>query len=142
MVAIPDLSKCAGLPVTADHILAVGWLEHSTTYSQGPTPAPVYYRLRSFTAQPWQPFISSGYHECELCQFAGEQRASANLFIPFQGKIYVAPELITHYINAHFYQPPAEFCQAVIECPEMDSIDYKRLLIECGGRVLWQPTST
>ncbi len=81
-----------------------------------------------------------GLHECDLCQFAGE-RGKANVFIPYRGKIYICPELITHYINAHHYQPPAIFCEAVLACPPMDSMAYKRLLIECGGKVLWQTDS-
>ena len=138
MGAIPDLSPCNDLPVTADHILAVGWLGDSATYPRGSTPERVYQRLRSFAKNPWQPFVFCGSHECGLCQFVGEQQGTANIYIPFDGKIYVAPELITHYINAHFYQPPPVFCEAVMECPAMDSMDYKRLLVACNGRVLWQ----
>ena len=63
---------------------------------------------------------------------------AANLYIPHNGKIYVCPELITHYINAHHYEPPQEFCEAVLACPLMDSMEYKRLLIVCGGGVLWK----
>lgn len=138
MSAYRDLSPWGELPVIADNILAVGWLDNSVTYPRGPTPESVYRRLQSFAQKPWQPFIACGYYECGLCQFAGEQRGTNNLYIPFNGKIYVAPELITHYINAHFYQPPTVFCEAVIECPAMDSMDYKRLLIACHGHVLFQ----
>ncbi len=35
--------------------------------------------------------------------------------------VYVAPELIVHYIEAHGYRPPDEFIQAVLRCPPQDS---------------------
>jgi len=127
--------------VFADHILAVGWLEIACEFPTGTTSREVFIRLTELARNPWQPFVSIGYHECGLCQFSGEKSGTANLFIPFQGKIYVCPELITHYINAHYYSPPREFCEAVLACPPMDSMEYKRLLIACNGRVLWQTPS-
>ncbi len=47
-----------------------------------------------------------------------------NLFIPGEGCVYVAPSLIAHYIRSHRYAPPAEFVEAVLECPEMHSEEY------------------
>lgn len=138
MTAICDLAPCSDLPVFADHILAVGWLGKSSTFTRGPTAESVYQRLVSLAKSPWQPFVACGYHECELCQFSGEKSGTANIYIPFKGRIFVAPELVTHYINAHYYQPPAEFCEAVLLCPSMDSMDYKHQLIACNGRVLWK----
>lgn len=136
-----DLSPLTCLPVGADHILAVGWLGKDWAYPVGPTPPDVYQRLKEFAKAPWQPFVAMGVHECELCQFEGESMGSANLFVPYEQQIYVCPAMITHYINAHHYQPPAVFCDAVRHCPPMQSMEYKRLLIRCKGRVLWQEKS-
>lgn len=141
MTALRDLAVCDCLPAVAHNILAVGWLGDSADFPTGPTPQGVFDRLRAFGKSPWQPFVACGSHRCEVCQFDGEQSGSANLYIPFESNIYVAPELITHYINAHFYQPPPVFCEAVMACPAMDSMDYKRLLIACNGRILWQSPS-
>lgn len=137
MATFRDLSPFEYLPVRADHILAVGWLDGSS-YATGPTPESVYQRLQSFAADPWQPFVAGGSHECELCQFVGERRGSANLYIPYDGRIFVAPALITHYINAHYYQPPQIFQDAVMACPAMDSMEYKRQLIACNAHILWR----
>ena len=41
-----------------------------------------------------------------------------NLFVPGEGLIYVAPSMIAHYIDAHAYDPPAVFWEAVMKCPE------------------------
>lgn len=138
MAGLVDLSPCPCLPVFAEHVLGVGWLERSIDFPTGPTPRDVFTRLTEFVRNPWQPFVSAGYHPCDLCQFDAEKSGTVNLYIPFQGKIYVCPDLIIHYINAHHYLPPIEFCDAVIACPAMDSMEYKRLLIACNGRVLWQ----
>jgi hypothetical protein len=138
MTALRDLTPCIYLPVSASHILAVGWLGETIDFPTGTTPPEVFSRLQTFAKAPWQPFVACGSHECELCQFEGERFGAANLFIPFQGKIYVCPELITHYINAHYYQPPSEFCDAVIACPSMESMEYKQSLLACNGQVLWR----
>lgn len=138
MAGLSDLTPCTYLPAVADHILAVGWLERPFDFPTGPTPPEVFNRLAEFARNPWQPFVSAGYYQCSLCQFGGEKSGTANLFIPHLGKIYVCPELISHYINAHYYSPPVEFCEAVMACPPMDSMEYKRLLIACNGKVLWQ----
>jgi len=47
-----------------------------------------------------------------------------NLFVPGAGHVYVAPELILHYIDEHQYQPPRNFCDAVLACPPMGSTEY------------------
>ena len=138
MTAIPDLTPCRYFPAAAEHILAVGWLDASSTFSIGSTPANVFNRLKELARDPWQPFVFLGIHSCGLCQFEGEKSGTANLFIPHQGKIYICPELITHYINAHSYKPPDEFCDAVMACPDMRSMEYKRLLIACKGEILWK----
>jgi hypothetical protein len=138
VAGLRDFTPCAYLPVLADHILAIGWLDREFEYPTGWTSPEVFNRLLDFCRNPWQPFISCGLHKCNLCQHDGEKSGTANLFIPFDGRIFVCPELITHYINAHFYSPPDKFCEAVLECPAMDSMEYKRLMIACNGQMLWQ----
>jgi hypothetical protein len=136
-----DLMPCVSLPVFGEHILGIGWLDKLGRFPTGPTSSEVFVRLLEFIRNPWQPFVAMGIHECEICQFHGEASGSANLYIPFDGKIYVCPELITHYINAHLYLPPSIFCDAVLACPPMNSMEYKRLLIAYNGQVLWKPSS-
>jgi hypothetical protein len=50
--------------------------------------------------------------------------------------IFVAPELILHYIDAHAYQPPMEFSQAVLACPPVPSTAYLEGVSANGGGVL------
>ena len=60
------------------------------------------------------------------------ERGFRNLWIPGKDVIYVAPELIVHYIEAHAYRPPDEFCKAVCRCPDMTSAKYSRALESAG----------
>src|SRR5262249_59163292 len=72
-----------------------------------------------------------GWHSCEFCGDNDGNRLY-NLFIPGQGVTYVAPQGIVHYISAHDYCPPREFCDAVLSCPDMGSASYFERLSSCG----------
>jgi hypothetical protein len=56
------------------------------------------------------------------------EMGAANLWVPGEGCVYVAPSLIAHYIRVHRYVPPREFVDAVMRCPEMGSEEYRRAL--------------
>ena len=91
-------------------------------------------------ADPWQPLVYSGVHGCTLCRVAPEQHGKANLYVPGDGgMLYVYPELIAHYANAHGYRPPDEFCRAVLACPPMRPMPYLRAVLACGGKRLMSP---
>jgi len=134
MSDIPDLEPCTYLS-DDPAIIAVGWLDADAAYPAGEMPPELYRKLLELCVRPWQPFAAAGYHTCNLCQFDGP-RFTNNLFIPYQSRIYAAPEAITHYIAAHRYLPPAVFLAAVDACPPMQSMDYKRALLANGGRTL------
>jgi hypothetical protein len=126
---IDDLSPYGGSP----RIVAVGWLERGHEYATGEVPKPVYEKLEALLIDPWQPAAAAGAHPCDLCAFVAEKSGTKNLFVPSDGRVYVAPELIVHYVNAHRYRPPDEFCKAVIACPPMGSSEYRRALLSSGG---------
>ena len=69
-----------------------------------------------------------------LCLYAGEAHGKKNLFIPGDGIVFVCPELVTHYMNAHGYAPSAEFCLAALACPPMRSMEYLRSLLSARSR--------
>jgi hypothetical protein len=64
-----------------------------------------------------------GVHTCELC---GSFKAGGNLGVPGDGVLYVAPEMIAHYVSAHGYLPPDEFVQAVSVSPLPGTEEYER----------------
>jgi hypothetical protein len=128
-VWIDDLSPYGDSP----RILAVGWLERGHEYPEGEVSAEVYATLENLLVAPWQPSAAAGAHQCDLCVFTAEKSGTKNVLIPGEGRVYVAPELILHYMNAHRYQPPVEFCRAVTTCPPRGSPEYRRALLSSGG---------
>jgi len=137
MAWYPDLSACDYFGEdAASSLTAVGWLERGRKFAKGNTDAQVYERLAELLQDPFQPMLLMGCQECDLCQFPGKHLGANNLFVPSDGTIYVCPELILHYIDAHWYTPPEEFCQAVLSCPPTRSMEYKRLLLKNGAGVL------
>lgn len=133
-----DLTPCTYFATDAD-LVAVGWLERGKSYSTGAGDRRVYDALAEMRKNPWQPFACAGSHACDLCIFEAGARGSTNLFIPAVGTIYVCPEMITHYMNAHGYVPQEVFCRALLACPPMRSMQYLRAIKEQGGARLLGP---
>ena len=108
-----DLDRCTYFaPECDDALVAVGWLGTWARLSSGSVDPQFFERLESLANRPWRPFLYLGGQECGLCQHRGPF-FTANLFIPYGGRTFAAPEGITHYISAHWYQPPHEFVLAV-----------------------------
>ena len=138
MTAIKDLAPYYYLPSECTALLAIGWLEQESEFTRGNVPAEFFQKLSELCVNPWQPFVSFGVHKCRLCQFEPPAFGS-NVFVPYQGHIYVAPVGVVHYIAAHWYLPPQEFIQAVLACPPMRSLEYHKALLANGGRILIKP---
>jgi hypothetical protein len=140
MVCHQDLEAIDYFPVDSGFVLrAVGWLGTEHEFPTGKVTQQFFNKLNELAENPWKPLASAGFHVCELCQFQDYEhtaRGINNLFIPFNNVIYVAPELIVHYINGHNYLPPLVFLDAVMKCPNMQSMDYKKSLLKNGGRGL------
>lgn len=130
-----DLSPCTYFPIDIP-MTAIGWLESGQAFPTGPIDLAVYLKLTTLLQNPWQFAICGGYHKCDLCQFEAEARGSKSLIVPSSQVLYATPELITHYINAHQYRPPEVFCEAVLACPPMRSLEYYRALRRAGGPAL------
>lgn len=135
MTAIPDLEKCNYFPVERENFVAIGWLGENSEYIKGSVSTEYFEKIKLLATNPWQPIASAGIHYCELCQY-DKPAFKSNLFIPYNSRIYVAPEAIVHYSASHWYQPPEIFVQAVLQCPEMRSMEYKKSVLANGGRSL------
>ena len=140
MTSTRDLDPCRYLPVETDALMAVGWLTRESRFETGSVPEPFFRKLSELCAMPWQPMVASGFHVCELCQFDGP-RFGDNLFVPYAGRIYVAPVGIVHYVASHWYRPPQIFVDAVLACPPIKSMAYKKALLANGGRDLVRSSS-
>src|SRR5688572_5505169 len=118
MAWFEDNSPCDYFGAEPASVLrAVGWLERGKPFSIGTVNRRIYEKLTELCKDPWEPIACAGSHACDLCQFAPEAHGAKNVFIPATGFLYVCPELILHFINAHKYAPPQEFCEAVLICP-------------------------
>jgi hypothetical protein len=128
-VWIADLSPFGG----SSRLVGVGWLERGREYPVGEVESEVYAKLEELFVDPWQPFVAAGVHPLRPLPNRPEQMGASNLFVPGVERVYIAPELILHYMNAHRYLPPDEFCRAVLKCPPMRSPEYRRRLLSAGG---------
>ena len=137
MAWFEDLSPCSYFGLEpASTLKAIGWLERGQEFKVGQSTEPIYRRLVTLCREPWQPAVSCGVHECDLCLYEPGAKGAANVFIPADGFLYVCPQLIAHYMNAHGYLPPDEFSRAVLSCPEMRSVEYMKAVLANGGRSL------
>lgn len=95
------------------HVRAVGWLNPLFPFDTGDVSPELISKLREHCTNPFQPMRLRGYHDCEFkldesteCKATGLK----NIWIPSaNGCLYVAPEMIVHYIEVHSYRPPEEF---------------------------------
>ncbi len=140
MTYYPDLQPCDVLEVNA---VGVGWLDTEHEFPVGPVDRDWFLVLVQHLSNAWQPFANAGLHRCPFCRFShgpaalrfeGHEVAlgSSLLLVPGPSALYVAPSLVAHYIDAHSYQPPAEFRAAVAAAPKMRSIAYLKELRRFG----------
>ncbi len=133
MAEFRDLDRCDYFPLKKLELIAIGWLGNNRKFATGSVDAIFFNKLKELAQRPWQPVLAGGVHFCELCEFE-PPGFSLNLFIPYQGRIYVTPESILHYIASHWYRPPDIFIEAVLHCPPINSMEYKKALFANGGR--------
>ncbi len=119
---MPDLSSyqyhhCNGLR----GVRPIGWLSSEHAYAKGRVSAVVVAKLTYLAVLKSINFMR-GYHRCEFCpdgEVAVEARGavrmlgSAEIWVPGEGCLYAAPNLIVHYVSSHGYQPPEEYVRAV-----------------------------
>ena len=110
-----------------ERILNIGWLSQENSFPTGKVDKATLHELAKLVEKPLNLF--RGFHDCEFCppriyeavegQFVGRTirdcpNGSGEIRVKGKsGLIYVAPTLITHYIETHHYLPPDEFLNAV-----------------------------
>jgi hypothetical protein len=102
-----DIGSLAG-------VLNIGWLGAGHAFDVGPTPWGFRWKLRKLARDVKNP--AWGYHECDLCEGRRRKRlGNGEIHVTgSNGIMYVAPELIVHYIGKHKYLPPQTFIDAVL----------------------------
>ncbi|MEW5853260.1 MAG: hypothetical protein AB2A00_31050 [Myxococcota bacterium] len=125
----PDMGTVCGAE-RGNAVRAVGWLEAGHPFPKGEVPPTFLTKLRFHIRNAYQPVTLFGVHFCGLCPDAEEKGlgGSGNLWIPTRDVVFVAPELVEHYIVAHRYKPPAAFQDALMGCPTQGSPEFMALL--------------
>jgi hypothetical protein len=127
---------------------AVGWLSREQPFSHGTVVAEVLDRIRQFGAR-WRESTEAlgwgmfrGLHRCELC---GRARMFGNFGVPAGQILYVAPEMVAHYVQAHDYVPPPGFLAAVMSAPFPGTEEYitlvrrfRRLHLRAEAQRFWR----
>lgn len=65
-----------------------------------------------------------GPHFCDLCPSTRRVSGVANLLVPGEHAVCVAPELIAHSVEQHADRPPDQVIAAMMTCPQMNSPEY------------------
>lgn len=131
MTTYPDLAPCRA--VSSDpNVLAVAWLGRGATFKTGAVAPEFFAKLMALCNDPWEPAPDRSWRDCEICQFDARQ-FKGRLFVPYEGKVYVAPTGIVHFVAAHWYQPPQAFIDAVMACPPTRGIEFRRALQRIVG---------
>lgn len=103
-------------------VFAVGWLSAFHPFRAGRSDARVADILDRMVAnRRWLPVAAGG---CQTCEFCAEARGAQALLIPAGEVLFVAPDLVGHYMRCHHYNPPESFSEAVRQCPEPGSRPY------------------
>jgi hypothetical protein len=126
MAFFPDLGTVTMVD-EGSHVRAVGWLSPGEPFPQGEVPPEFVARLHHF-ARLWSPSTEAlgwgvflGFHTCEFCW---QYNAGGNFGVPDGAVLFVAPQMIVHYVEAHRYVPPVEFVRAVLRAPVPDTAEY------------------
>jgi hypothetical protein len=121
----PDLSEYGYLKGIARDPLHrnIGWLDSEHSFERGTVPEPLLAKFRKLCAARVN--LTRGFHLCELCESpvrgvpaaceGGEIKLGcAEVRVGgLDGIVYVAPDLVLHYMTDHRYLPPAEFLEAL-----------------------------
>ena len=130
----PDLGRECQVD-QGPYVRAIGWLSASHPYPKGGVTKEFVDALQRNIDMAWQPVAAGGRHTCEFCK-SNPAKGGGNVWIPGNGVVYVAPELVLHYIDAHGYKPPDEFVDATLACPEQKSDEYRNMMRALPARWL------
>jgi hypothetical protein len=127
MSFFPDMGREA-LVAAGDHVRAIGWLHPDYPYSKGEVSAEFLARLKEFAARSGasaEALYFGAYRGFHTCEFCGQAHGIGNFGVPDGDLLFVAPEMVVHYIEEHGYRPPAEFVAAVLRSPLPDREEYQ-----------------
>lgn len=129
MSFFPDMGQVS-LVAAGEHVRAIGWLHPNHVFTKGNVSTEFLNRLKEFakrsgpSAEALYFGAFGGFYTCGFC---GQAHGIGNFGVPHGDLLFVAPEMVVHYIEEHGYCPPAEFITAVLRSPLPDSEEYQAL---------------
>jgi hypothetical protein len=118
---------------------AVGWLDIEHPYTRGSVEPAFLEALQRHVKTAWAPMVMAGPHFCQFCT-GNPQGGSGNVWIPSEHHLFIAPELVVHYVTGHGYRPPDAFIEAVLACPAQGSPEYFERLRPFRHLTEWPPS--
>jgi hypothetical protein len=119
-VFYPDLGTETQI-ASGPSIRAIGWLSYGHPFRTGRCTFSSLERLPEFVVRSSEMFAAvpswpalAGPHRCEFCS---DSWGVCNIAVPDRRVLYVAPEMVLHYVTVHHYCPPDEFVDAVVTAP-------------------------
>jgi hypothetical protein len=108
-------------------VRAIGWLDGEHRFARGPVPPAFRSALEEHLTHAWQFVRFMGAHRCTVCSLIVRifgRGGHANLWVPTEKHLFIAPAMILHYVGWHGYCPPEPFIEAVLACPPQGSEAY------------------
>lgn len=121
------LAELSGIPASFGQWAAFGWLDPGHHYTAGFSPKTFIQALEVAAMDPV--FVTRGYHRCQYCPASlgsfgpttyqthdGKQLQLGSACLKVtdnQQRVWVAPNLVLHYISEHDYRPPGEVIDSV-----------------------------
>ena len=102
---------------------AVGWLDVSMPFDTGDVPGGFLERIKALAQYPLLQDLYRGWHTCNLASSCNDTQhvmdrdyhGNGSIYVfGHDGLIYVAPEMLHHYVRVHRYCPPQVFIDAVM----------------------------
>ena len=109
MAFFTDLSPYTWVPYETPTTVNVGWLDLGEPFNIGVTSDEFRRRLQQICQRPERQ--TRGIH---ICCFCSRVYGSGEIRVIGLHRVYAAPELVHHYVEAHGYLPPDEFVAAVL----------------------------
>jgi hypothetical protein len=127
MTWFPDMGTTAMID-EGDHIRAAGRLSATHQFDEGDVSAEFLTRLKEFAKRSCESTEALGWGICmgpHCCDICGRFMAAGNFGVPSGSLLFVAPEMIVHYVDEHRYRPPEEFIEAVMNSSLPGSDEYR-----------------
>ena len=123
----PDMGTVTMI-AEGDHVRAVGWLSDQHPFPLGDASPEFLERLKEFCnrwgdgLEPLAWGLLMGPHQCEFCRGF---MATGNIGIPCGAILFVAPEMVAHYVEVHQYAPPSLFVASILTAPLPGTPEYR-----------------